>query len=80
MSDTRTTLDHAIHAATAEHLDDGEVITRWMVLAATQRFDGGGAVITLVNDEAVPRWQVRGLLAEAMSIVEHDGHDDQPEE
>jgi hypothetical protein len=76
--DTRAALDAALRAHAEPHVDDGEVITRWVAIAATQRFDGGGVVIMMVDDEAVPRWQVRGVLKEAYSVVDNDGQDDQP--
>jgi hypothetical protein len=72
-------LDAAIKAHAEGYVRDGEVITRWLVLAATLSFDGGGVVITMVDDETVPRWQIRGLLHEGLAIVESDGEDDQPD-
>lgn len=75
-SATRAALDAAVKAHAEGHVRDGEVVTRWLVLAATQSFDGGGVVITMVDDEAVPRWQIRGLLHEGLAIVDSDAEDD----
>lgn len=69
-------LDTAIKAHAEEFVRDGEVITRWLALAATQSFDGGGVVITMVDDAAVPRWQIRGLLHEGLAIVDSGAEDD----
>jgi hypothetical protein len=69
---TRAALDAAIreHAAD-ELLSDGEVIVAWIGLAAVIRHDGGGVVITMPGPgEALPIWQMRGILAEAAASVD----------
>lgn len=78
MSDTHQALDEAVRAHAAAEIDpDGEVITSWLVVAATRRFDGGGAVIHLVSDEAMPQWEARGLLSTALRSVDRSEDADQ---
>ncbi|MFE2751587.1 hypothetical protein ACFXGA_06240 [Actinosynnema sp. NPDC059335] len=74
---TRGALDAAIRAHAADLVDRGEHITGWLALAATRRFDGGGVVINLVSDDAMPVYEARGILAEAMAAVDRtaDGED-----
>lgn len=68
---TRTALDAAIRAHAADSLnDDGEVIVSWLALAGVRRYDGGGAVISMPHAPAMPYWEARGLLHEALAAVD----------
>lgn len=80
MTDTRAALDEAIRAHMAADVDpDGEVIVAWVTLAATRSHDGGGVVIYSGSDEAMPRWQVRGILDEMRAVIDRgDPEDDLP--
>jgi hypothetical protein len=63
--DTHRALDDAVRDHLQPHLrPDGEVIVAWLVVAATRAADGGGVVIDEVSDDAIPGWQVRGMVAE----------------
>jgi hypothetical protein len=67
---TRAQLDEAVRAHAAPQLNtDGEVIVSWITLAATRRYDGGGTVITLPSDSAMPFWEARGLLHESLAAI-----------
>lgn len=69
-TETLKTLDAAVRAH-AEHLaETGEVITNWIVLAATRRFDGGGVVIHMVSDEALPTYVARGMFHESLAKMD----------
>ena len=74
---TRGELDTALREhARDEMRDDGEVITCWIALAGVIRHDGGGVVITMPGPgEALPFWQMRGILAEALASVERQIED-----
>ena len=74
---TRAELDTAItEHARDEMRTDGEVITCWVALAGVVRHDGGGVVITMPGPgEALPFWQLRGILAEALASVERQIED-----
>lgn len=65
----RAVLDEAIRTYAEDAVDDGEVITDWVVLAATRRFDGGGSVIHLVSGDGLPTYVVRGMLSESMAVI-----------
>jgi hypothetical protein len=73
VTDTRAKLDDAIRAHAADVIEDGEVIVSWIACAAVRRYDGGGVVITLVSDEAIPKWEARGILHEALFAVDRQG-------
>ena len=76
---TRAALDEAIRAHAANVIDpDGEVITSWVVLCGTRRYDGGGVVLSLVNDAAMPGYEARGLMATGLRMVDLAEDDDQP--
>jgi len=75
-ADTRAVLDSAIRAHAADLVDQGEHITGWLALACTRRFDGGGVVITLVSDDGMPVYEVRGILAETMAVVDRRSADE----
>ncbi|GAA1401938.1 hypothetical protein GCM10009613_61080 [Pseudonocardia kongjuensis] len=67
---TRDALDQAVRDHMAGELDaDGEVIVAWMTIAATRSHDGGGVIIYAGSDEAMPRWQVRGLVEEMRALL-----------
>lgn len=75
---TRATLDEAIRAHAASVVDpDGEVITSWLVLCGTRRYDGGGVVLTLVHDDGLPGYEARGLLTTGLRMVDLSEDDDQ---
>jgi hypothetical protein len=79
--ETRTALDEAVRAHIGKDVDpDGEVVTSWLVTAATRRFDGGGVVIVALSDEAMPQWEARGLLTTALHYVDRSEDADQGEE
>jgi hypothetical protein len=68
---TRAALDDAVRAHAHHQLgSDGEVIVSWITLAATRRYDGGGTVITLPSDQAMPFWEARGILTEALASID----------
>jgi hypothetical protein len=70
-AETRAQLDTALRAHARHQLGtDGEVIVSWIVLAATRRFDGGGVVITLPSDQAMPFWEARGILGDALAAID----------
>lgn len=77
---TRNALDEAVRAHMSPHLDpEGEVIVAWLALAVTRGHDGGGVVIHAGSDEAMPMWQVRGIIAEMQSVLDRsDGDEDTP--
>lgn len=66
---TRAALDEAIRAHAASELDSGEAIVAWVVVAGTRSLDDGGATMVLVSDEAVPRWQAKGMLVDALDLA-----------
>lgn len=76
-------VDAAVRAHAEGLVDDGEVITNWIVLAATRRFDGGGVVIHMVSDESLPTYVARGMFSESLAKIdrrmqaseEHDSDD-----
>lgn len=73
MSDEAKTLadlDAAVRAHAEDLVDEGEVITNWIVLAATRRFDGGGVVIHMVSDEALPTYVARGMFHESLAKMD----------
>lgn len=77
--ETRAELDTAVRAHAASQLeDDGEVIVSWIALAATRRYDGGGVVIHMPSDHAIPYWEARGILTEALTSIDRIADDDQP--
>lgn len=68
---TRAALDKAIRDhATSDLRADGEMIVSWLALAAVRRYDGGGAVITMPNGAAMPYWEARGILHEALAAID----------
>lgn len=67
---TRDALDEPIRAHAEDLVDDGEVITGWIVLAATRRFDGGGVVIHMVSDESLPTYVARGMFHESLAKID----------
>lgn len=68
---TRDALDKAIRDHAADDLRaDGEMIVSWLVLAAVRRYDGGGAVISMPNGAAMPYWEARGILHEALAAID----------
>lgn len=70
-ADTRAALDIALRAHAMNAIDpSGEVIVTWLALAATRRYDGGGAVIHMPADEAMPFWEARGILGEALAAID----------
>lgn len=69
-AETRAALDVAVRKHAESEVDDGEVITDWIVLAGTRSYEGGGAVIHMVSDESLPQWIVRGMLATGMNAVD----------
>lgn len=71
--DTRDVLDQAVREHMADELRaDGEVIVAWIAIAATRSHDGGGVIIYAGSDEAMPRWQVRGLVEEMRGLLDSD--------
>lgn len=75
---TRAALNDAIKAHAEPHVADGEVIVAWIVLAGTRSLDDGGATIALVSDSAVPRWQAKGMLVDALDLARRLDQDDDP--
>ena len=67
---TRDALDEAVRAHAEDVIDDGEVITAWIVLAATRHYNGGGCVISMPSDGVMPRWEARGILASALATFD----------
>lgn len=51
------------------HTTPGELIVGWVLLAATRTPDGGGQVLRVLADEAMPPWQIKGILVEAHDDV-----------
>lgn len=74
--ETRDALDLAVRAHAEDMVDDGEVITNWIVLAATRRFDGGGVVITMVSDDALPTYVARGMFHECLDTMRRNMDED----
>lgn len=73
--ETRDVLDTAVRDHLAAALrPDGEVIVGWLVLAATRSHDGDGVVLHDAS-EAMPRWQVRGLIAEMQAVLDGTADD-----
>lgn len=69
--ETRERLDEALRAHMAGDLaDDGEVIVSWIAIAATRRHDGGGVILYAGSDEALPRWEVRGMVEEMRGLLD----------
>lgn len=62
-------LGDAISSAAEPLIEDGEVIVAWIVLAATRTHRDGGTVVVLPSDNALPAWQVKGILADALDSV-----------
>lgn len=73
----REALDAAVRGYAELMVTDGEVITSWMVVAGTRTFDGGGVVISMPHDEAMPQYEARGLLATALRGVDRTEDVDQ---
>lgn len=68
---TLAALDQAVRAHAASDLNaDGEVIVSWMALAAVRRYDGGGFVISMPSGTTMPYWEARGILHEALAMLE----------
>lgn len=65
MTSVEKQLSDAIDAAAAEHLDDGEVVMTWVALVATGSFESGN-ILTLVSEDGMPSWQLRGILHTAL--------------
>lgn len=75
--DVAADLDDAIRAAAAAHVDpSGEVVVGWLVVCATRGHAGGGTVIQMPSDGAMPVWQARGILAEALEDLRRMGDAD----
>lgn len=66
----RKVLDVAIADAAAPHLTDGELLTSWLVVVGTRHSEGGGVVIVLAHDDAIPQYEVRGLLTTAVATID----------
>lgn len=71
-SETRDALDLAVRAHAEDLIDPGEVIVSWIVVLATRRFDGGGAVINLVSDDGLPTYVARGMFGESLSLMDRN--------
>jgi hypothetical protein len=72
MADQRSThadLDTAIRAHLEHLTGSGEVVTNWVVLAAT-RTSGGGEVRAVVSDDDLPTYVVRGMFDEARARID----------
>lgn len=65
MTSVEKQLSEAIDTAAAEHLEDGEVVMTWAVLVAKGGFESGD-ILTLVPEDGLPSWQLRGLLHQAL--------------
>lgn len=52
----------------ADQLDDGDTLASWVLLGAV-RGPGGGRVAALISDEEMPVWELRGILAEALAML-----------
>lgn len=74
---TRAALDDAVRAHAAHYVDNSsEVIVTWVALAAVRRFvDGGGYVLHIPSAEAIPVWEARGILAEALEAISYAPRD-----
>jgi hypothetical protein len=68
-TETLKTLDTAVRAHTEHLVEPGEVITNWIVLAAT-RTTNGGEVRAIVSDDDLPTYVVRGMLDEARARID----------
>jgi hypothetical protein len=66
---TLGTLDAAVRAHVEHLVDLGEVVTNWVILAAT-RTSGGGEVHAVVSDDDLPTYLVRGMLDEARARID----------
>lgn len=60
-------LDAPIRAAIDPGPDD--VPVSWVVLVATRSTDGGGDVLRLLSNPAMPAWEVKGILLDALDDV-----------
>ena len=72
----RAALDKAVRDYAATELyNDGEYIVAWVCCAGVIRADGGGPVITMPGPgESLPFWQMRGILADALSSAERQAN------
>jgi transcription initiation factor TFIIIB Brf1 subunit/transcription initiation factor TFIIB len=68
-SEPATSLDAAIRAHAEQLVESDEVITNWVILAATRTTDGG-EVRAIVSDDDLPTYVVRGMLDEARARID----------
>lgn len=59
----------------ADHAEIGQgLLTQWVAVSAWQRIDEDGdpvdGVVLHTPGDNMPRWQLRGLLAEALRIID----------
>lgn len=74
-TETLKTLDAAVRAH-AEHLvGEGEMVTDWIVVLGTRRFDGGGLVRHVVSDDGLPVYVARGMFHESLVKLDRDQGD-----
>lgn len=64
----RAELDRAVRAYAQDRqlVEAGEVLVTWFVVAGTRTADDGGGIVTIPADDAMPMWQAKGLLVEAL--------------
>lgn len=62
-------LDSAIREGIGPRLGPDEIPVAWIVVVATRRADGGGAIDITLSDDGMPTWQANGMLLEARDMV-----------
>lgn len=74
---THVRLDEAIQAHFAdEHNENAGVVTHWVITAASMNGEGPGVLVEYSDQNAMPTWQIRGLLETARIIADMDEGDD----
>lgn len=71
MFDPSTDVDREIRARVSDALRPGDVVVSWVSVAGVRNPDGGGYVIVDRSDDAPPEWQLRGMLSEALTSLDH---------
>lgn len=61
--------DDALRAVLGLELDESDVLCSWIALGAVRAPDGG-RVTAAVSHQDMPSWEMRGILAEALALLD----------
>lgn len=66
---TEVTADRSLRVILSRELDTLDELGNWIALGAVRAPDGG-RIVAAVSDPAMPSWEMRGILAEALAMLD----------